>query len=140
MIIESDLMYAYVKKQDWLKPTADIIFNAIVEGKLGSVHVSRMVLHELYYVSKNEGIDLNEYITRAASLTAIPYLSFHPTTVEVDLLALVLMKQYKVTSIFDAYHAATALNQEPDHTVISTDHIYDNIPGITRIDPRNLQV
>ena len=140
MIIESDLMYAYVKKQDWLKPTADIIFNAIIEGKLGSVHVSRMVLHELYYVSKNEGVDLDEYIARAASLTAIPNLSFHPTTVEVDLLALVLMKQYKVTSIFDAYHAATALNQEPDHTVISTDHIYDNIPGITRIDPRNLQV
>lgn len=140
MIIETDLLYAYVKKQDWLKPVADKIINAIADGKLGTVHASRMVLHELYYVSKAEGIPLDQYITRAASLTAIPNLSYHPTTVEIDLLALVLMKQYNVTSIFDAYHAATALNQEPDHTVISTDHIYDQIPGITRIDPRNLQV
>lgn len=140
MIIETDLLYAYVKKQDWLKPVADKIINAIADGKLGTVHASRMVLHELYYVSKAESIPLDQYITRAASLTAIPNLSYHPTTVEIDLLALVLMKQYNVTSIFDAYHAATALNQEPDHTVISTDHIYDQIPGITRIDPRNLQV
>lgn len=140
MIIETDLLYAYVKKEDWLKPTADKIINAIVEGKLGTVHASRMVLHELYYVSKNEGVPLDEYIIRAASLTAIPNLSYHPTTVEIDLLALVLMKQYNVTSIFDAYHAATALNQEPDHTVISTDHIYDTIPGITRIDPRELHM
>ena len=140
MIIETDLLYAYVKKQDWLKPVADKIINAIVDGKLGTVHASRMVLHELYYVSKTEGVPLDQYITRAASLTAIPNLSYHPTTVEIDLLALVLMKQYNVTSIFDAYHAATALNQEPDHTVVSTDHIYDQIPGITRIDPRDLQV
>lgn len=140
MIIETDLLYAYVKKQDWLKPVADKIINAIVDGKLGTVHASRMVLHELHYVSKTEGVPLDQYITRAASLTAIPNLSYHPTTMEIDLLALVLMKQYNVTSIFDAYHAATALNQEPDHTVLSTDHIYDQIPGITRIDPRDLQV
>ena len=140
MIIESDLLYAYVKKHDWLKPTAEKIINAIVEGKLGTVHASRMVLHELYYVSKNLGVDLDEFISKAASLTAIPNLSYHPTTVEIDLLALVLMKQYRVSSIFDAYHAATALNQEQDHTIISTDHIYDAIPGITRIDPRELEV
>lgn len=140
MIIESDLLYAYIKKHDWLKPTAEKIINAIVEGKLGTVHASRMVLHELYYVSKNLGVDLDEFISKAASLTAIPNLSYHPTTVEIDLLALVLMKQYRVSSIFDAYHAATALNQEQDHTIISTDHIYDAIPGITRIDPRELEV
>ena len=68
-----------------------------------------MVLHELYIVSKTEGIPLDQYITRAASLTAIPNLSYHPTTVEIDLLALALTKQYNVTSIFDAYHAATVL-------------------------------
>lgn len=38
------------------------------------------------------------------------------------------------------FNAATALNQEPDHPVISPDHVYDQIPGITRIDPRDLHV
>ncbi len=61
MIIETDLLYAYVKKQDWLKPVADKIINAIVDGKLGTVHASRMVLHELYYVSKTEGVPLDQY-------------------------------------------------------------------------------
>ena len=48
------------------------------------------------------------------------------------------MKQYKIESIFDAYYAATALNQVPDHTIISTDEVFDAIPGITRIDPQKL--
>jgi hypothetical protein len=47
------------------------------------------------------------------------------------------MKQYKIESIFDAYYAATALNQVPKHTIISTDEIFDVIPGIIRIDSKN---
>jgi predicted nucleic acid-binding protein len=63
---------------------------------------------------------------------------FYPTTVQVDLLALVLMEQYQINSIFDAYHAATALNMEEDHTILSTDTIFDKIPGLTRVDPHQL--
>jgi len=48
------------------------------------------------------------------------------------------MKQYNMTSIFDAYHAATALNMEPDRTLISTDKVFDKIPGMTRLDPREI--
>lgn len=61
---------------------------------------------------------------------AIENLVFLETTPEIDLLALTLMKQYKITSIFDAYYASTALNQVPDHILISTDEIYDRIPGL----------
>lgn len=57
---------------------------------------------------------------------------------QIDLLALTLMKQYKMGSIFDAYYAATALNQVPDRSIISTDTVFDTIPGITRIDPREI--
>jgi len=42
------------------------------------VHASREVLHELYYVSMNEGVSLDEYITRAAAITAIDNLSLLP--------------------------------------------------------------
>lgn len=139
MIIETDMLYAYVKKKDWLKPIAVKLLNNIVSGKHGVVHASREVLHELYYVSMNEGIPLDEYITRAAAVTAIDNLEFHPTTHETDLLAFVIMKQYGISSLFDAYHAATALSVEDDHTIVSTDTVYDKIPGIKRVDPRDLE-
>ncbi|MEM1523401.1 MAG: hypothetical protein QXU69_10250 [Thermofilaceae archaeon] len=48
------------------------------------------------------------------------------------------MKQFKLASIFDAHYAATTLNQVPDHTFITTDTVYDRIPGVKRVDPREL--
>jgi len=137
-MIETDMLYAYVKKEDKLKPVAEKIITKIVNGELGTVYASRESLHELYYVSKKEGVSLDEYIYRAAALTAIENIKFIETTYQIDLLALTLMKQYKIESIFDAYYAATALNQVPDHTIISTDEIFDAIPGIIRIDPQKL--
>jgi predicted nucleic acid-binding protein len=137
-MLETDLLYAYVKREDWLKPVASKVIRDVAEGRYGVVHVSREALHELYYVSMHEGVSLDDYITRAASITAIDNLVFYPTTFEVDLLALVLMKQYGIGSIFDAYHAATVLNMEGDHTIISTDSVFDKVPGIKRLDPREI--
>jgi hypothetical protein len=87
-------------------------------------------------VSKAEGVSTDELIARTAALTAIDNLTFLETTYEIDLLALALIRQYGFTSIFDAYYAATALNQIEDHIIISTDTIFDCIPGIKRMDPR----
>ena len=69
---------------------------------------------------------------------SIKNLKFLETAYEIDLLAITLMKQYRIKSIFDAYYAATALNQVKDHTIISTDNVFDVIPGIIRVDPRDL--
>lgn len=136
MMIETDMLYAYVKKEDWLKATANTIMLKISKGELSTVYASRESLHEIYYVSKEENVSTNELITRVAALTAIKNLTFLETTYEIDLLALTLLNQYKMGSIFDAYYAATTLNQIPDHTIISTDTIFDSLPGIKRIDPR----
>ena len=138
MLIETDIIYAFVKNSDQLKPTADKLMWRIKEGELGKVAASRETLHELYYTSMREGVSLDEYISRVAALTSINNLRFLPTTSEIDLLALTLMRQYRLTSIFDAYHTATALNQVEDRTIISTDNVYDNIPGLTRLDPKTL--
>ena len=137
-MIETDMLYAYVKKQDWLKETASNIISRIIKGEFGQVFASRESLHELYYVSKGEDVSADELIGRGAAITAIKNLTFIETTFEIDLLALVLMRQYGFTSIFDAYYAATALNQVDDHTIISTDKVFDCIPGLIRIDPRKL--
>lgn len=52
--------------------------------------------------------------------------------------AMVLMLEYNINSVFDAYYAATALLSDPDKIIVSTDSIYDKIPGIKRKDPRTL--
>jgi predicted nucleic acid-binding protein len=137
-MIETDLLYAHVKKEDWLKETATKVISRITKGEFGQVYVSRECLHEIYYVSKEEGVSTDELIRRAAALTAIQNLTFIDTTCEIDLLAYVLIRQYQFTSIFDAYYAATALNQIEDHTIISTDEVFDCIPGLVRIDPRRI--
>ena len=138
MLIETDIIFAFVKASDRLKPVADKLMWRINEGELGEVASSRETIHELYYVSMREGVSLDEYITRVAALTSIKNLRFMPTTSEIDLLALTLMRQYGLTSIFDAYHAATALNQVEDRTIVSTDHVYDRVPGLARVDPQTL--
>lgn len=138
MMIEADVLYAHVKTADWLKPTAEKLLRRIVRGDFGVVSTSREVLHELYYVSMEEGVTLESYISRMAALTALPNLKYLDTTSEIDILAVTIMKQFKLTSIFDAYYAATTLNAVPDHTIASTDEIFDNVAGIKRVDPRTL--
>lgn len=110
----------------------------IVRGEFGVVFTSREVLHELYYVSMEEGVPLESYILRLAALTALPNLKYLDTTSEIDLLAATLMRQFKLNSIFDAYYAATALNAVEDHTIASTDEVFDSVTGVKRIDPRKL--
>ena len=137
-MIETDMLYAHVKKDDWLKPAAEKLMRRIVRGELGVVVTSRQVLHELYYVSMEEGVELESYISRLAALTSIPNLRYLDTTPEIDILAATLMKQFRLNSIFDAYYAATALNAVADHTIISTDEAFDAVTGIKRLDPRTL--
>ena len=136
MMIESDVLYAYIKRDDWLKKHAVRLISRIERGDFQTVYASREVLHELYYVSMDEGIGVDAFLNRVAAVTAIKNLLYLDTTYEIDLLALALMEQYALTSIFDAYYAATAANQVDDHTIISTDSVFDRIPAIRRIDPR----
>lgn len=53
-------------------------------------------------------------------------------TPEICLTASLLINENKLAP-FDAYHAATAMPR--DKTILSTEHIYDKIKGITRIEP-----
>ena len=137
-MIETDLLYAFVKKSDWLKAVATKFMEKVSKGELQTVYASRESLHEMYYVSREEGVNIDDLIERISSITAIDNLEFLQTTSEIDLLALTLIKQYNLQSIFDAYYCATALNQVSDHTIISTDEVFSSIPGIIRVDPREL--
>lgn len=137
MLIESDVLFAHIKEKDWLKKSADALLRAIDNGDLGTVYVSRETLHELYYLSAKMGWKPDEALSRIGSLTRIRNLEWPATTTDVDLLALSLLATYDLSSIFDSYHAATCLLFDPEHTIVSTDEIYDKIKNLTRMEPKS---
>ncbi|GAB6946987.1 hypothetical protein JCM16161A_11170 [Vulcanisaeta sp. JCM 16161] len=138
MLIDTDILIAHLKDRDWLKDVADRLLLRIVNGDFGEVLVSREVIHEMYYVLRRVGLNNREILNKVGALTSIPNLKWVPTTVDIDLMALALMDQYGLTSIFDAYNAATCLLYDKDRKIISTDNAYDRVLGLSRIDPRNL--
>jgi len=137
LLVETDIILAHVKEEDWLKSYADAILKAADSGKI-ELYASCEVLHELYYISLKLGIDMETLLNKIAALTSIKNIKWIPVTMETALTAMVLMLEYNINSVFDAYYAATALLSDPDKIIVSTDSIYDKIPGIKRKDPRTL--
>ena len=135
MMIESDLIIAHFKKSDWLKKYADAIFDAVRRGIL-KVEVSTEIFHEVYYVL-SEFTETSVIIKNFSYLMGLDGIEFLSPTPEVYIAALSLKEQYQLSSIFDAIYAAQLLIQSKDKTIISTEHIYDKIPGIKRIDPKD---
>ncbi len=136
MLIETDILFAHLKEKDWLKNLSERILLGISTGKLGTVYASREVIHELYYLAAELSWKPSESLSRIGALTQIKNLEWLPTTTDTDLLALSLIATYGLTSVFDAYHAASCLLGDPERTIVSTDTIYDKIQNITRIEPQ----
>ncbi|HIE23620.1 MAG TPA: PIN domain-containing protein [Candidatus Korarchaeota archaeon] len=55
-----------------------------------------------------------------------------PIDSNICLVATLLMSEYGL-SPFDAYHSATAIAR--DKKILSTEHVYDRLKGVERIDP-----
>jgi predicted nucleic acid-binding protein len=138
MLIENDMILAFYKKNDHLKTHATRLFSNIEEGKFGSVLVPSIFSIELYYVLRDlTGVSSVRDII--SHLVTFPNISVVPSTIDHQLAALYLLENYRLGSIFDAIYAAVSLsNDNPDHTIVSTDCIYDRIEGLTRLDPTNI--
>ena len=50
MLLESDIIVAYTRKEGWLKETATRVLEAVEGARLKNVQLSSEVFHELYYV------------------------------------------------------------------------------------------
>ena len=130
-LIESDLLLAAIKKEDRLKPAAERILEKIDSGELKGVYASTAVLQEVIFWFYNRQL-LRELEKAVNVLSHLHNVEWIPITPEICLTASLLISEYN-TSPFDAYHAATAIPR--DKTILSTEHIYDKIKGITRIEP-----
>jgi hypothetical protein len=97
----------------------------MARGDFGLVLTSREVLHELYYVSMEEGVPLESYIYRLAALTALPNLKYLDTTSEIDILAVTLMKQFKLTSIFDLVITSSNQSAATESSSDGPDSLFD---------------
>jgi len=140
LLLESDIFIAYMKREDWLKKAATAIIDAIERGRLSPVQASTEVFHELYYVF-SDFVPVQTIMANQAKIATIKNLNYIAPDYTTYLTALSIMDTYGITSIFDAIYAATALSATvPDHTIISTDKIYEAIKGLKRIDPQKLKI
>ena len=101
MLIESDLIIAYIKKSDWLKPSADKIFQAIQTKHLENIQISTHVIHELYYVFSDLA-QLSTILSNAVKISTLDNITYVDTTREIMISALELISTYQKSSVFDA--------------------------------------
>ena len=132
ILIESDLLLASMKKEDRLKPVAERILVEIDSGKLEGVYASIVTIQEIVFWLYNRQL-FNEIVNAVNALLYLKNLEWVELTPEICLTASVLINEYKV-SPFDAYHAATAISR--DKVILSSEHVYDRINGVNRIDPK----
>jgi predicted nucleic acid-binding protein len=120
-----------IKKDDRIKPVAVSILKKVDSGTLKGVYASTAAIQEIVFWFYNREL-FSDLTVAVNTLTHLRKLEWVPITPEICLTASLLMREYTV-SPFDAYHAATAILK--DKTILSTDHAYDRIKGIERIDP-----
>ncbi len=121
---------AVIKKEDRLKASAEKILEKIEVGEIKGVYASTAAMQEIVFWLYNRQL-LKELTIAVNVLSHLRNVEWIPLTTEVCLTASLLINEYKV-SPFDAYHAATAISK--DKTILSTEHIYEKIKGITRLD------
>jgi predicted nucleic acid-binding protein len=131
ILIESDLILAAIKKEDRLKPSAERILDKIDTGELKGIYASTAAIQEIVFWFYNRQL-FSQLSTAVNMLSHLRNVEWVAVTPEICLTASLLINENKL-SPFDAYHAATAITR--DKTILSTEHIYDKIKGITTIEP-----
>jgi predicted nucleic acid-binding protein len=128
-LLETDLIFAYLNREDKHHQDAKNIFDKIREGRNLSVSSLSLVELELIYKSNNLNMHLVPHI---AALSTLPNIHYQNLSVDIVLTSIYLRQTHGL-SFFDSHYAATAL--QGDGCIISTDQAYRKVPGITLIEP-----
>jgi len=92
------------------------------------------VVQEFTHVLMRRGVDRVSAVAQAQEVSAQCLL--HAFDEDVLARALALVAEHSTLGMRDAVHAATALGADLVQ-VVSADHVFDRIEGITRVDPRD---
>lgn len=133
--IELDMLLAYINKEDRLHRVASRIFASIYEGKLEHAYVASSAYMEFELVSKSMRVPTVQVARELHAFQFFPNLQEHVLSLSIILKASSLRGVYDMT-FFDSLHAATALAN--DASIISVDKAYDDVGGLTRIEPSSL--
>ena len=131
ILIESDLLLAYMKKSDWLKPTAEKILSRVASGDIPGAYASTATLQEIIFWFYNRDMH-RELVQATNAITHMRNMRWIDLFPEICFTASMLIKEYMINPT-DAYHAATAITK--DKTILNMELVYDRIKGIRRIDP-----
>lgn len=134
MLVESDTFIAVIKERDRLKRAASNIIEGIENGEIREAYASVAAIQEIIFwlLKENRSSDI---ITAVNALLNIRNLEWVELNKEICLNAAALMEEYGLGP-FDAYHAATAISR--DRRIVSSDHAFDKIKSVERINPLSL--
>ena len=133
MLIENDVIFAFLNKLDKNHSVARAIFKKIRDGEL-RVEVSSVSLLEMELIYRSEKRE-SQLFRDLAALASFENITFIPLTPEIALTSVYIRQKWGL-SFFDSHYAATALGL--DRKIISFDAIYDKVEGLTRIDPKKV--
>lgn len=122
---------AHIKKSDRLKPASEKILNRVASGAIPDVYAATATLQEIIFWFSNRNM-LRELIQATNAIAHIRNIRWIDLSPDICLTTSLPIKEYDINP-FDAYNAATSISE--DKTILSTEHVYDRIRGIKRIDP-----
>ncbi len=125
------MLLAIIKKEDRLKPAAELILEKINAAEIKGFYSSTAAMQEIVFWLYNRQL-FKELALAVNVLSHLRNVEWIPLTKEVCLTASLLIDEYRI-SPFDAYHAATAISR--DKKILSTEHTHDKVKGIIRIEP-----
>jgi len=128
MYLDTDVILALIKPEDWLKAYVEIGLEEIKEEKVTS----------LITVIECEIVLMREY-SRELAISAFEEIKkkgikLLPISVDAIEESTKLQKKYPKLNIFDSVHLANAISRREE--ILSTDSLFDEIEGVKRIDPR----
>lgn len=127
MYLDTDILLALIKKDDWLKPHTDL--KKIKSPKTSVFAVIEAEIILLREHGRENAISALKDIKRK-NIRVIP-LEEKTLKKSIDFL-----EKYERLNIFDSVHAAySAINKEK---IVSTDNVFDGIEEIEKVDPRDL--
>jgi|SRR3989344_3754998 len=125
MYLDTDIILALIKDKDWLKQYINL-------KKIKNLRTSVLTLVESELVLSREFGRSDIFKVNKVNDFKIKILTLDKKIFD---LSNKLLKQYNI-NIFDSIHAAFCLNYK--EKILSTDHIFDLVENLERIDPRNL--
>lgn len=125
--LDTDVILALIKKSDWLRPHVSLAkIKKPVTISLTIVEAELVTEREM---GRKDSIEIADKVHKLK-------IRVEPLTDKIIVKSNELRKKYENLNIFDSMHAAACLMLKEN--IISTDHVFDQIEGVKRIDPREL--